>query len=563
LTYLEWDQGREEESEIAFQAILKNAEEKKEFTNQIECYNALALMDERHSRYKKSISYYLKGLKIAEDQDEQYYIAVFLNNIGLLKLNNSQFDEALKDFTRGVKISEKMNNARLTSHIYNNIALIYMEKGKKEEAIQQYHNILKYARKSGNPRELGIAALNLSTIYLQDSNYVFAHKYCDTAIATFSSNHFTFELTKCYLSKAQLLLKEKKYDHSLVYANKALHLTDSTKNLEDAVGVHFTMAGIYEKQHKSVFALDEYKLYKKLNDSLKELMNTKAITEIQAKYHDERKDAEIEKGKNKNLALANKNLLLEQKNAEEKKIRDRNTTIIVISSIILLVVVGGYFYAAYSRKTRLQQQRFSQQLIHRLEEERNRISKDLHDDIGQSLSAIKSRINLIDQEEMGKGKLKGLENDMGQVIEQTRDISRKLYPSYLEKIGLVRSVARLMEGIQESTGMVCSFEIDEDIDRMNIKVLTHIYRIIQECVNNTIKHSGATALKVTVLKRDDQFQLIYMDNGKGLAKGVSKSNGIGFMSLKERARIISGEMNIGDNSGKGFRLILNFSKTIG
>ena len=79
-------------------------------------------------------------------------------------------------------------------------------------------------------------------------------------------------------------------------------------------------------------------------------------------------------------------------------------------------------------------------------------------------------------------------------------------------------------------------------------------------MNNTIKHADATALKVTVLKKDDFFQLIYQDNGKGLNKSAAKAGGIGFMSLKERARIIKGEMNISDNSGRGFRLIINFSR---
>lgn len=560
LTYLDWDGGNEKDSKAAFNKILNEAEARKEYVNQIECYNALALIEERHLRYEKTMAYYLKGLKIAEEHNEEHYIAVLLNNIGLLKLNSNQNDAALLDFTRGVKISEKLNNARLTSHLYNNIALIYMQEGKKEEAIQQYKNILVYARKSGNPREFAIAATNLATIYQQEDDFKSAHRYCDSAIIAFKKNGFIFDLPKGYLNMAQLLLREKRFDEAMKYALLAQKLTDSTDNLEDAVGVHFTISGIYEKQGKSAVALEEYRLYKKLNDSLNDLRNTKAITEMQAKYNDEKKDAEIQKEKNKNLELENDKLMLERKNAEDKEKSDRKMFWSIISAVLVILLAGGYFYTSYNRKTRLQQQKFSQQLIHNIEEERNRIAKDLHDDIGQSLSAIKSRINLMNQQEVNEKQISGLENDMGKVIEQTRDISRKLYPAYLEKIGLTRSVARLMEGIQDSTGMVCSFEIESEIEELPINILTHIYRIIQECVNNTIKHADATALKVTVLKKDDFFQLIYQDNGKGLNKAAAKTGGIGFMSLKERARIIKGEMNIGDNSGRGFRLIINFSR---
>lgn len=554
LFYLVWEDEDEVTAKKGFNTILKNALENKEIINQIECYNALALMAERKNQYKNAIKLYLKGLKISEENDEKYYTAVFLNNIGLIKLNGNQKENALADFMRAVKISEELNNARLTSHLYNNIALIYMDEGKKEEAILQYQKILTYARKSGNPREYAFAATNLSNIYRRDSNFIMAHQYCDTAITTFKNNGLTYELSKGYLTMTQILIEEKKYAKALNYAALAAHLTDSTESLEDAVGVHYLKSKIYEMTNNKDLALLEYKEYKKLNDSLKESTNTKAITEIQSKYNFERKEAEVEKEKNNRLLAENKNLVLEREAAE----RRRFWTIISIISSVLIVILIGYFYISYNRKTRKQQQYFAQQLIHSIEKERNRIAKDLHDDIGQSLSAIKSSVHFLADTSNDFEKLDILENNIGSVIEQTRDISRKLYPSYLEKIGLVRSVARLMEGIQESTGLVCSFEIDESINKLHIDKLTHIYRVIQECVNNTIKHANATALKVTIQRGEEGFNLIYQDNGIGVTKNQLKNTGIGFMSLRERARILNSELIISDNSGKGFKLILNF-----
>jgi len=562
LTYLIWDGGEADKAENIFFEILKNAEKNKEYSNQIECYNALALIYSYQNKFKECMSYYLKGLKIAEENNDNHYTAVLLNNIGLLKLNNKQYDESLKDFERGVKLAESNNDARLTFHLYNNMALIYSEQGKTEEAKNQYENILKYAHKSGNPRELAIAAINLSNLYLQEENFAVAHQYSDTALITFRVNQYSYELAKGYLGKAQIYLKQKKYNEALEYTQLAKQQVDSTKDLEDAVGIHITLSNIYEGKGNSKEAFTEYKLYKKLSDSLNDLRNTKAITEIQAKYNDEKKDAAIEKERNRNLELENANLTLERNSIEEKEVSERRMIFGVVIAIAVILFISIYFYASYNRKTRLNQQRFSQQLIHDIEEERNRIAKDLHDDIGQSLSAIKSKLNLIHQKEIETAQLSSVEIEVGKVIEQTRDISRKLYPAYLEKIGLTRSVARLMDGIQDSTDIVCSFEIEPEIDEFSIQILTHIYRIIQECVNNTIKHSGATALKVTVLKKEDFFQLIYQDNGKGIQKAENKLTGLGFMSLKERSRMIKGELNISDNSGKGFRLIINFNKSI-
>lgn len=561
LIYLRWDEGDQDNAIRDFKSVLADAIKNKEYKNQIECYNALALCYSYRNKFKDCMNFYMKGLKVAEENDDSHYTPVLLNNIGLLKFNNRQYKDALADFERALKIAESNNDARLTFHLLNNMALVYIEDGKKKEARVQYEKILKYAHQSNNPKELGIAAVNLSNLFLRDSNYNEALSYNDTAIDAFTKNKYTYELTKAYLSRAQILIKINKLSEALNYTERAKLIADSTSNLEDAVGIHITLSSIYEKQGNSKMALTEYKLYKKINDSLNDLMNTKAITEIQAKYNDEKKDAAIEKERNKNLELENKNLTLEQKNIEERERAERRMILGTIAFVSVILIVVIYFYVSYNKKTRNQQQFFAQQLIHDIEEERNRIAKDLHDDVGQSLSAIKSRLNLVHQKGLDTDHMVFIETEVGKVIEQTRDISRKLYPAYLEKIGLTRSVARLMDGVQQSSQIVCSFEIDPDTDKLPVNMLTHIYRIIQECVNNTMKHADASALKVTIYKTDDKFQMIYQDNGKGILKNEIKNSGVGLMSLKERTRILKGELTIGDNAGKGFKLTINFNQT--
>jgi signal transduction histidine kinase len=204
-------------------------------------------------------------------------------------------------------------------------------------------------------------------------------------------------------------------------------------------------------------------------------------------------------------------------------------------------------------KLREKQASFSRQLIENIEEDRLRISMDLHDDIGQSLSMIKSKISQskCNQED------KILETELSRVIEQTREISRNLYPSYLEKIGLVRSIARLMENVQASSKLECSFEVTERVDDLSIAVKTHIYRILQECTNNTIKHAKASALKISISEKDDDFVLVYQDNGIGL--NTKQKNGLGLLSIQERTKIINGMVSFENKSNKSFKLTLKFN----
>ena len=178
---------------------------------------------------------------------------------------------------------------------------------------------------------------------------------------------------------------------------------------------------------------------------------------------------------------------------------------------------------------------------------------DLHDDIGQSLSMIKSKITF----SKGNQDDKSLETELSRVIEQTREISKNLYPSYLEKIGLVRSIARLMENIQSSTKIECSFDVTDNVEELSLQTKTHIYRILQECTNNTIKHAKASALKISIVEKNNEFVLVYQDNGVGISS--KQKDGLGLLSIRERAKIINGSVNFEDKTNKSFKLTLKFS----
>jgi signal transduction histidine kinase len=178
---------------------------------------------------------------------------------------------------------------------------------------------------------------------------------------------------------------------------------------------------------------------------------------------------------------------------------------------------------------------------------------DLHDDIGQSLSMIKTKIAVVKQDPEHKA----LESELARVIEQTREISKNLYPSYLEKIGLVRSIARLMENIQSSAKIECSFDVTDKVEDLSLQTKTHIYRILQECTNNTIKHAKATALKISITEKNNEFAIVYQDNGIGMSS--KQKDGLGLLSIKERAKIINGSVNFEDKTNKSFKLTVKFS----
>jgi signal transduction histidine kinase len=114
-----------------------------------------------------------------------------------------------------------------------------------------------------------------------------------------------------------------------------------------------------------------------------------------------------------------------------------------------------------------------------------------------------------------------------------------------------------MEKVQESTNIVCSLDLFKEIETLPKETKTQIYRIIQECVNNTIKHAEASALKISVYKQDDHHILVYKDNGKGMKDAPKSDSGIGILTIKERGNKLNGKVSFVSNVN-GFRLNLKF-----
>jgi two-component system, NarL family, sensor kinase len=545
LAYIMAETGYSEEADLIFLRTLVESQNDNDIKNQIESLNALGIQHERKNKAKEATSFYLQALQISEKNNEDYYTSILLNNLGLIKANAGQDTAALNDFGRALKIAQAIPNPRLAGHLHNNIGIVHMMMGNHDEALRQYEGNLYYARIINHPRELAVSYINYASVNYSMKKYDKSIPYYDSAIVLLEQHNMRYELGKGLLGKAQVLIAKKQHAEAISLINKSIELCTETENLEDMAGANDLLYRIYEEEGNYNKALDSYKEFMTLKDSLSDLRNTKAISELQLQYEVEKKDHELEQSRSNGL-------LLEKENELEKE-RKR---IILGIGIGLILIMLSVFYIRYIRSLRKQQEYFSQLLIQQIEQERSRIAKDLHDDIGQSLSVIKSKLSLHAGEYNGEAN--ELESDVGRIIEQTREISRNLYPSYLEKIGLVRSVARLSESVQKSSMIECSFDISDDVDLLPVEMKTHLYRILQECVSNTIRHADAKALKITIGNKGEIFQLVYQDNGKGLSHS-SDQKGIGFLGIRERAKMLNGDMHLTDNAGKGFKLIIKFT----
>ena len=540
--FLEYENGDHVVAEKKLEILLEKAELNKDYRNIAEIYNFKGIIFETKNEFKKAAEIYYKGLLLAEEQKLEYYPGVFKNNIGLIKLFSGETDFALKELEEGLVLAEKENNLRLAHHLKLNICLCYIFKKEYDKTTEYFDQVIKYAKHNNLPTELSHIYINFGSIMLNDNNFDKANSYYDSAVAILSTNDLLVELTVAYFGKARVYLKMGKYPEAEEYLNKAYKIILSTNKQENYTGYYSLLYELQLAQKKYKEALESYENYINVRDSLKEQINNKVIEDLQYNYKVQQKEIELEKERAKSI-------LLEISNEREKNVKWLSIGI----AIIIIVAILIFFYNRYLRKLKEKQEQFSRLLIQNIEEERKRISMDLHDDIGQTLSVIKSKVvNNLNEE-----KKEEIQEDISKIINQTREISRNLYPSSLEKIGIIRAIAVLMEDLQAIKGLECSYEIDEGILNFSKEVQTNLYRIIQECVNNTVKHSGATGLKVTIEKNNDEFIFTYKDNGTGI-KFKKNSKGIGLLSIQERVKILKGSLEIDEKNDRGFKLILRF-----
>ncbi|MEP0262573.1 ATP-binding protein [Dokdonia sp.] len=220
---------------------------------------------------------------------------------------------------------------------------------------------------------------------------------------------------------------------------------------------------------------------------------------------------------------------------------------VLISSILF------WMFRQQQLRKRLQEG-FSQDLMQSQEEERARISKDLHDSVGQQLTLIKQRL-----QEKGDTDISELTH---KTLEDVRHISRNLYPAILKQLGLSGSIEQLLYDIDEQTDLFVSADID-DIDHLfDEKAALHIYRFIQENVSNVMKHAFAKAISVTIQQEQKTILITIKDNGKGFdVLEKQKNNSLGLKTLQERIRILEGTLTIESNAETGTETIAQIPHT--
>lgn len=489
-------------------------------------------------------------------------IAIYCN-VGVAWTRLRAFDQAIVALKCSRGIAERVKDTKFLGDIYARIGEAYNLKDNKDSIDTYYSMGLALVRKyhrTGSEIEI----LNsLAHMALERKNAAEALPYIqealkilrtDTGINTYYRLHAFHNLGMYYLEqknypKAETFLRE------TLEEVKKTGYRDMIPHMESEVAALYAAKGNYRQAYKHMFH------YARLKDTIFEEDRSESLKSwMDSRIHE--KDNE----------LVSKQLFIAQ---QENQLQSKNFLVIAIAlGTLFLVILFLAFLRSYRNKQKLQQSAFAQlqqeQEISQLkaqvrgeEQERNRLARELHDGIASHLWAIKLNVENLRQQEGGKESghdgLSAIYQQLEDTTLEVRKTAHNLMPDLLLEDGLAAALASFCERIRKQTELDIDFMEYGIIPRMDKEIEISIYRMIQELVQNALKHAkGATTLLVQISCTESLLNITVEDNGKGFYENDPESDGMGLRYLKKRVAALQGHIDVQSVPAKGTTVYIEF-----
>ena len=191
------------------------------------------------------------------------------------------------------------------------------------------------------------------------------------------------------------------------------------------------------------------------------------------------------------------------------------------------------------------------------------ISQEIHDNIGQTLSFIKLNINTVTSRvsDADNEKLTESKNLLTKVIQDLRDLSKTLNTDYINEIGLAKAIEQQLQILQKTGVYATQFVVNGEIHQFPLQHKLVVYRVVQESLNNIVKHANATSINVTMNYNSEKLIIIVEDNGMGFdKKELTLNKGIGFKNMINRMQLINGSVSVDSMQEKGTSITIELTK---
>lgn len=567
---------------------LRNASSHQNDSSLAGLHNIMGVACDVGGKPDSALWYYQQAIHYSKKSEAQTILAGALNNIGLIYWNKSEWEKAIDYYLQSVHIFEAIDNKRGIGNTYNNIGLILTEQKQYENALEYFYKSLRVRKTINDTYGIGASYLNLSNVYF-DMNYADSTKhYLEKAIkvkkevddeyglakaynnlgnyfetmgnndldsAIYYYNHSLFlqkklgniyGMASTYLNLSNLLKKRKRFTEAKSMLDSAQVLTEEHSALKILYKVVWNKALLFNEMGQYDSVVPYMRKHREIKDSVYSEERSKAILDLEKKYETELKEEEIE-------------LLNTQKQNNELTIQKQRLSLLVGALFVAIFSILAYFL--FNRYRKKQKAKKEQELQVQKENERMRISRDMHDEVGAGLTRIVMRSAHV---KMHLKSGEGLKNGIEETLEKMEGESRQLSHSIGEIIWALNPKNDTLDALcaylrsyahdyLEEADITCNIQFPDVIPNTPVspEIRRNIFLILKESLNNIVKHAEASRVEIRLEMSGNQLSLRIKDNGKGIEKNLIPESGNGIGNMKKRTEDCGGKFVMTSEQGKG------------
>lgn len=511
--------------------------------------------------YIESAEYGLKAVKIYEKLGLSEKVAYRYAELGY-SLKYKDIDKATYYMQQGKAIAEAAQNENVLKDIYNNYGVLKEIKEELDSALYFYNKSLIIKKNINDTIGIPYCYSNMAGVYALQKDFQKAKDYFNRALEQRIQWKDTTTIAENYTQIGEVFLAEEKLDQAISWIHKSLPLSQAKayKNLTQYN--YKLLSDIYKSKKNTDSALYYYEQFAAIKDSIHSVKVEESIAALTIEFETEKKENEILKQRAQ----------LAEKDAE---VRRKNTWIIGGFGTALLLGLLGYLMYNQQKLKQRQLQKESElkealariETQNKLQEQRLRISRDLHDNIGSQLTFIISSIDTIkygfsEISDKLANKLVDISAFTSQTIYELRDTIWAMNKNSITFEDLQARITNFIEKAKTATETT-AFEFKVASGMPTSNSLTSVegmncYRIIQEAVNNSLKYAKASLISVSISEENNAIIIAISDNGSGFdITAVEQGNGLS--NMKKRARDMAAELTIDSEVNEGTTITLSLS----
>ena len=530
-------------------------------------------------QFDKALEYFLKGLQINKKLNNIEGIASSHLNLGALYILTKNHKKAIEYLHYSENAHQGLNNNYQLAKVYNNLGVAYFSEGKTELSLKYYNKSLNLYKGLGTAFTNAKLYNNLGTLYLRKNQLDLAMEYYQKSISTQKHNNEITSL-EAYWNVAKIFFMRGNYSKAIEQNLIALDLAENSNLKLEQLKIVRNLRDCYIRLSNSNLALKYSSRYISLNDEIE--TTYKNAVNLQERY---------EASQKKTLELENKKIILEKdiklgqaslnrfKTESEQKQMINYGLLIVLSLVVFLFISIIKTSQAKQKERIAKEQRRIQELeikqvlkdkeveslnniMDKQQEERQRIAQDLHDRLGSLLSTVKmyfktSEENIEKIKSINLSQYQMANKLLDEACDEVRKIAHQMSSSVLAKFGLVVALEDFKQILEKSNQIEVEFITHGMEKRLDKELEVPIYLIIQELINNIIKHAKAKLISIQLVNSKGNLNLTVEDDGVGFDPHATDKMGMGIKGVYSRAEKLKGKTLIDSTPGNGTTVTIN------